>query len=1482
MVAPSDKICVVFTSGSMGMPKGAVLTHRNFSTATVNHVALYNLTSRSEIYDFASYSFDFAYSNLLLALVSGGCLCIPSEAQRINDLTGSIDRFQATFIFVTLSIIRALHLDRLPYLKTIVFGGETLCQEDIHHWFGRMKALFSIYGPCEATVLATCLAIQNSADNMRNIGSGVVTTLWVADTNTGSRLAAIGEEGELYLEGPLVGFGYLSDPKKTAAAFVDDPPWLLRGGPSHEGRRGQLYRTGDLVRWDLDGTLFFAGRKDAQVKIRGQRVELGEVEHHVRKNLIYNGKIHVVAELISPQGSITPKLVTFLAIDGAGMLEDELQAVIKKITARLEYKLTSTVPQYMVPTAYIAVTRMPLTATGKTDRRQLREIGRSLTLEQLAALTSRSDERAPTMEIEVRLQNLWAAVLGIDANKIGLDDSFLQIGGDSIEAMRLVGAAREQNLILTVKDVFQQPRLYDLAKIVGQRLVDQKVVLSEKPIEPFSLLKSSIDARDACSRVATLYGVKPTRVEDIFPCTPLQEGLLALTARRAGDYISRNIFELQRNIDRDRFHKAWETVAVVTPILRTRIVDLVEQGLVQVVVNEQMQWSSGDGVSDLDAYIQVDEQSVMGLGTRLTWCKLVEEQGSGRRYLMWTVHHALCDGWSVPLILERVEKAYAEERLSPTPSFQAFVQYVMGIHDSDHGDGGATELWQEQLARSEAQIFPPLPSATYQPRADQTMAYHIGELQWPKSSDITAATAVRAAWSILAAQYTNANEAIFGVTVTGRQAPILRIEQMIGPTIATVPVRVILGRQKRVKEFLKQIQKQAVATTAFEQAGLQRIRHISTEVERGSHFQTLLVIQPKIQKAKQYTLFKQLTQTNRQAEQGDRLGHFNSYALMLECQLEDRGLQVNTSFDSVVIQSKQVERILRQFEHVLHQVCVPAPISLAEVKAVSDQDLGDIWAWNAIVPEAIDMCVHDLIAKQAQARPQSPAICAWDGELTYSELDALSTRLAYQLVGLGVGSGVNSRINSGAAVPLCFEKSMWAPVAILGVMKASRASVALDMSQPEARLRTIIQQIKPVIILSSATNEQLAGRLSNCAVIVVDMARVMQPWSSATIRQLPAVNPSNWLYIVFTSGSTGTPKGAIVTHRNFSSAVRYQQTALGFESEARVYDFASYAFDVAWSNVLHTLTAGGCLCIPSDQERKDNLLGSLCSFQATLADFTPSSAQALNPADAPGLKRLLLSGEPVGVDVASKWAKVELINTYGPAECTVKTHLTEIEPGDKAPLSMGHGYGVRSWIAEPIKGEILLPIGAIGELWLEGLLVGSGYLNDAEKTRAAFIEDPPWLLRGGPGNTGRWGRLYRTGDLARYNPDGTLVFIGRKDTQVKIRGQRVELDDVEHHVRDSLGGEIQVVAEMVSPQGSITPILVAFLALDKGACAPGAELQAAVKQRVTTQLEERLANVLPVYMVPTAYIPVDKIPMTATGKTDRRWLREIGSSFTLE
>ena len=1464
---PSSLMYVAFTSGSTGAPKGALVSHAAFTSGIYYQTAQLQLTPTSRVLDFFAHAFDMAVFNVGVTLAAGACLCVPSDVDRKDSwrLTQSIHAMKTTHTLLTPSVLQLLHPEEVPKGQIVILIGEQLSLRETERWWGHVT-IINTYGPCECTPISTvnCFAQDSLATTRIGRGSGAVT--WVVDPADHNKLVPPGAVGELVLEGPLVGGGYLNDPEKTSAAFINDPMWLLRGSSSHasgRGRHGRLYKTGDLVRHHDDGSLSYVGRKDTQVKIRGQRIELGDVEHHVQECLPggVSGE-QLAAEVITPPGGASVLAVFFSGEHHNGH-GPEVQ--VFPVSTEVESRLAERLPSYMIPSVCFILPQLPVTATDKIDRKRLREIGATYTGQQLAKLRSQTGKRKPSTEMEHTLQQLWASVLNLDLDSIGVDDSFFRLGGDSIAAMRLVALARTASLLqLSVADIFQHPRLSVLAEMVSQQ---DHLPDASYEVAPFSQIGT---AWSELMESATSYGLDTELVEDIYPCTPLQEGLLALTARRPGLYIRRSVLNLRPDVNVDHFRVAWEHVIQCHPILRTRIVYHEKYGLFQVVVREKPCWSDAKA-ERLNGSIEENTLPSMGLGQPLHWYSIINNPTTMERSFTWTIHHALYDGASISLMLESLARLYHGLQLEPYLAYKYFVRYLVGGQKST--DKTAEEFWREELKGYQNFPFPPLPPSLQEPMADSSHEQYCVISEPVTTSDITTATVIQAAWALVTQTRTGISDVLFGVTVSGRNTPLTAIEGIVGPTIATIPLRIKVEPHQTVGRYLEGLQSQMAYTIAYQQTGLQRIAKASPEAERACNFQTLLVVQPADEEglSQETDLGRWETVTDTQA--------FGSYALTLNCFLnqDQGGVSIIADYDSRVIDRFTLERMLGQLSQAIQQLAQSRPDQVISeaIETLTEEEQQVLWTLNSSVPATVNHCVHDLIEEQVQSRPENAlAVQSWDGELTYTKLGRLASRLAYELVALG--------LRPGAIVPLCFEKSMWTTVAVVAVLKAGAAFCMLDPAHPQRRLEAIIQQTSATIIISSQSNRILSSRLGPVRVFSIGPEWMTQENSSICSSNiaLPPSDPASAMCIVFTSGSTGIPKGSVVRHSAFCSNIRYQASQLGFKPTSRVLDIAAHAFDMFVHITEVTLATGGCLCVLSDVERKSKLAEGIVKAAPTLITATPTLAHLMEPDMIQSIETIIIGGELLTPQIVERWWNhATIINVYGPSECTPVSVFNNTAQGPGTATRIGKGAGVVTWVVDAANHNRLVPLGVVGELLLEGPLVGQdGYLNDPERTSAAYIQDPVWLLRGIPAHPGRRGRLYKTGDLVRYHEDGSLSYVGRKDTetQVKIRGQRVELGDVEHHVRECLPQAAHgqpLVAEVILPRGgsSTSSVLAVFFSGEQRDVLP-----------LPTEVEDKLAERLPSYMIPSVCFVLPSLPVTATDKIDRRQLRATGALYSVQ
>jgi amino acid adenylation domain-containing protein len=1464
-----DPAAILVSSGTTGEPKQILWSHRTLAANIRGHQEHIPMDASTRVFQFASYDFDLATLETMSTFSIGACLCIPSESERLDNLTAAIHRLKSTHLHLTPSTADLLQPESIPTVSTVILAGEKLVSSSVDRWKDYCRVL-GWYGPAE------CASAAFSAPDAKTWYSGVISYIgskqpslcWLVDPRNTERLAPYGAIGEIALEGPASSNGYIGNSTLTQSRFRQNPKFLQQFPEAKE--RSIIYYTGDLARYDNNGNLVILGRKDTQLKVHGQLVVPDEVEHHIKSFLSNGHGIQVIVDAIKANKDKKPTLVAFL--------QHNIEHEVAQMTSGLHKQLAKVLPRYAIPSYYIPISKFPKTGTDKVDRARLREMGDTFDLIRQSTIVCLK-RREPTTTTEKTLQRLWAAAIGIPPDEISASDSFLQTG-DSIRAMRLVGLTRQQGLLLTVADVFENPVLEDMAKVLR---VCKEDATSQQEIAPYSLVGQEEDFECARKQAASICGVGIDDIEDIIPCTQMQESLLSLTVGKRGNYTGRNIFQLASSINIEHFKGAWERVVTAIPILRTRIIDLSHRGLVQVVIKSQDCWTV---MKSIDDFIDQETQSEMGLGRALMRCGLFptspEEDvhiTSQPYYFALTMHHSIYDGITTNLIFDTLKDFYndVEQPLLPLP-FQPFLKYI-----DDQDKDAESKFWNTQFAALDAPQFPPLPSSVYQPRTDTVIVHCIKDISW-RRDNYTPTTVLYAAFALLCSYHSNSSDVVFGTVVSGRKVPVAGIERLAGPTIATVPLRVKIDEDDNVWRLLNSVQKQTTEMIPYEQTGLSIIRQMSDEAEQACQFQTFVVIQPEENDLQSRTgLFSsQVHHVWSKGKSHSKYGDhgFNPCALTIACTIRDAGLDIEFSFDSIVLDEPAVRHMSHHFEHILRTLCSQAndEVPLQNINMTMNQDLEHIWEWNAQLPEAFGMPMHELISSVAEKQPDATVISAWDGELTYQNFERLTTNIAQHLTSMGVKRNM--------IIPLVFEKSIFAPIAFFSVIKAGGAGLFLDPILPESRLISIIDQVESALIICSASNVALSKKVrgSSASVFSLDWdvahAFIENDFDSTSTKEsLPKVDPSDLLYAIFTSGSTGTPKGCQMQHRNFSSAVALQKQVLGLNTTSRMYDFSSYSFDAAHWGMFHVLAAGGTLCIPSEDERNNELSESMRRFKTTDVFLTPSVARSIDPTNVPTLRNIHLGGEEATRDDFARWVPhANTFNSYGPAECSAGTLYGKMCSDDLSKISIGKGVGVSTWIVDLRSPKRLSPIGAVGELYLEGPLVGLGYLGDEAKTATSFIQNPPWLLAGSPSGVipGRYGRLYKTGDLVKYDAtSGELLFIGRKDTQIKLRGQRIELSEIEYHIRQCMRHleTVPLTAEVIIPNMTKKKTLVLFLQV------PEKKHQEILK--LIRNLESQLRQRVPSYMIPSAYVPLELIPLTATGKTDRRRLRDLGADLKL-
>jgi aryl carrier-like protein len=710
--------------------------------------------------------------------------------------------------------------------------------------------------------------------------------------------------------------------------------------------------------------------------------------------------------------------------------DDDKGDVIMPMTQALRESLAVVVqdlarylPAYMVPTFFVPLRYMPFQTSMKLDRSELRKIANSFTHEEMLAYSLADGEKvAPATELEVKMQKVWAQVLHVKPEQIGRHDNFLQIGGDSISAIQVVTMARQANLKFTVQDIFSDPRLsaVSLRAVEGQDMDIYRV-------PPFSLLPAG-EVDKVRAAIALECGLQSSEeIEDAYPCTSLQEGLMALAVKQPGSYIAKHVYRLADHVDADRFRTAWERTLAASDSLRSRIV-LHGGATFQGVIREPASWESTEGAS-LTTELGMASKTEMQYGSRLCRYALVLEE-TGARYFVLVMHHAVFDGWSIGLVLGTLSSLYDG---GPAPSLEAYAGFAS--YTSQIDPEKARDYWMAQLDGAQPAAFPRGDTTTAARKSTTRILQKT--IAFPKAAEsfasITKATVFRAAWALVLARYCDTDDVCFGTTVSGRQAPVPGIETMAGPTVATVPVRLRLNRQQSVAGFLHDVQAHAFEMVAYEQFGLQNIAKLSADAKEACNFGSLMVIQP----TKLVASMDGKTEFLRAADSAvynleDSLNGYFSYPLVMQAVPHDHRVDLMLTYNTNAVSASRLEAMSQHLEHVLEQLLTQPERTLSAVSLASHWDVGQAIERKGDTPEIIDSCVHWLIEAQARHRPDALAIRAWNGELTYCQLDAAASRLGRRLVS-------NAAVHCGDLVHVCFEKSAWFFVAILAINKAGAA-----------------------------------------------------------------------------------------------------------------------------------------------------------------------------------------------------------------------------------------------------------------------------------------------------------------------------------------------------------------------------------------------------------------------------------------------------------
>ncbi|MFI6069955.1 non-ribosomal peptide synthase/polyketide synthase [Actinoplanes sp. NPDC051343] len=1410
VLLPAHPAYVIYTSGSTGQPKGVVVSHTGISSLAGAIVERSEIDGNSRVLQCTSPSFDMAFAELALALLGGAALVMAAPSRLVAGELGRLCAEQrVTHAVLPPALLSALiEVDDLPAGMTVATGGEALSGQLVQHW-SQGRLMINGYGPTESTVIST-MTTALSGEGTPPIGQPLPNErVFVLDA--GLQPVPVGMAGELYIAGAGLARGYLGRAELTAERFVACP----LGEPGE-----RMYRTGDVVRWTAGGVLEFLGRSDDQVKVRGFRIELGEVEAALTRHEAVAQAVAMVREDQPGQRRLVAYVVPSGAEVDGGVLREFVSWAL---------------PDYMVPAVVVVLDAFALTANGKVDRV-------ALPAPDLSALVSWRGPRTPVEEL---LCGLFAEVLGLP--RVGIDDGFFALGGDSLLVTRLVSRIRSvMGVEVSIRAVFEAPTVAGLARWVAQ---------------------SSDRARPALVTMP-----RPQRV----PLSFAQQRLWFLNRleERSGVYNIRVAARVHGGLDVPAFEQALTDVVGRHESLRTVFIET-ETEVFQQILSPREAFPEllvrDCSEQDLPALLTGAAGEGFDLAATLPirgYCFRLSEV---EHVVLLVVHHVAADGWSMGPLLRDLSSAYQDRCQGRAPLWPGLaVQYAdYGLwqrellgEESDPGSVASVQVgyWAralaglpDQLELPGARVRPPVAShrgAMTELNLDAGLHRALSDLA--RDCRVSMFMLLQAGFAALLSRLGAGTDIPIGAPVAGRTDDAA--DDLVGMFVNTLVLRTDVSGDPSFRELLDRVRETDLAAYQHQDVPFERLVELLNPTRSlGRHplFQVMLSLQTPIDVALELA---GLAVTPEPVAGGS--AKFDLTLGLAEHRGPDgqpAGISGVLEYSLDLFDEPAAMAIAARVVRLLQAVAEDPerPISQVDVLEPAERHmiLEEFNDTSRPVPAAT---LPDLFAAQVAASPDAVAVVFEDVEVTYRELDERANQLARYLVGLGIGPE--------SLVGLMLPRSVELVVAVLGVVKAGGAYLPIDVTYPAERIAFMLRDAAPVCVL---TTTDLARSLPDRAGAVALDDPVTAGWITAQpatevsgADRLRVLLPAHPAYVIYTSGSTGQPKGVVTSHEAIVSHLSWRQDEYVLTAEDRILHKTPVSFDVSVWELWWPLVVGATVVVARPDGHRDPayLIETIRASRVTTVHFVPSLLNIflteMRERDRGGLRRVFCGGEALPESMRELCAArlgVPLYNLYGPTEAAIDvTHWDSARSDPAMGVSIGRPlWNTRAYVLDGFLQPV--PPGVAGELYVSGTQLARGYLGRAGLTADRFVACP----FGRPGE-----RMYRTGDVVRWRADGYLEFLGRSDDQVKVRGFRIELGEVETALarHEAVGQAVATVREDQPGQPRLVGYVVA------------ADAEVGVDGAV---LREFAGEVLPEYMVPALVVVVDAFPLTANGKVDR-------------
>jgi amino acid adenylation domain-containing protein len=1418
---PSQLAYVLYTSGSTGKPKGVMVPHGGVVNMLSAMIRNPGFTADDRFCALTTLGFDIHTLELWMPFMIGASTTVVSRevAGDGRALAKQLDRDRPTTYQATPATYRMLVAAEWTGDKKAraICGGEALTEDLATALLARVGTLWNMFGPTEASVYSSIYRVP-SAENPMPIGRPVDNTQsYVLDSQ--GRLAPVGVPGELYIGGAGIARGYWNRPELTAERFVADP---FASNPI-----ARLYRTGDSVRWRHDGVIEYLGRLDFQVKVRGFRIELGEIEatlaQHtaVREAVVTavadSGTQRLIAYVVPPEGTSAPS------------------------TSDLRTFLAGKLPDYMIPSAFVALPALPISPTGKVDRAALPAPDSSRP--ELA-----TTYRAPRTTTEIAIAAIWSELLHV--KKVGLLDNFFELGGHSLLATQVLSRVRADfGVEAPLRRFFESPTVANLASIVDELTSPTaKAHVSAAPL-----------------RVAPR--------DEPLPMSYGQETLWFLDQLVPGNstYNVPAVVRVSGPLDLEALRRAFEAIVHRHESLRSKFALQDDQRIVTIGDPEPLEMTVVDlrDLPEAERERRATELTraesrkpfdlAVGPLLRLTVLRL----GDLDQTVLMTVHHIAYDGWSTGVLVREFAALYRGFLNDVAPTLPALpIQYPDFAYWQRQWL--QTGLLNDQLNywKKQLQGVPPLLALPTDRPRPHVWSFRGTQhpLHFPPSlvADLKALSrresctffmTLLAAFQTLLHRYSGMDDICVGSPIANRNR--VEVENLVGFVVNTLVLRGNLTGNPTFSELLKRTRETAIGAYGHQDLPFERLMQAlnpNRDVRHSSLFQVLFVLQnapvhlPPLPNLTPRLLIDSHNGTSK-------------FDLTLGLTEMPEGLHGIFEYNTDLFDSTTIERMATHFRRLLEGVVADSSRRLSDLPLLDEAEQAQALSFGE--GDRIDgppSCFHRRFEAIVAKNPDAVAVAWGDQRMSYGELNRRANRLARELQSRGVVPD--------SMIGLYFERSIEMVVATLAALKSGGGYLPLDPALPRERLRVILEDASAIVVV---TQDQLANDVPFDADRVIRLTGRPDELAHHSAENLAnGPEPHNISYVIYTSGSTGVPKGCVMEHGSLDNAFVGWERAYGLRQLHAFMQMANFAFDVFTADLVRALGSGGKLVLCPSETLLDpeKLLALIRREETDYVEFVPAVMR-------PVLRHLEATRQDLGpvkivVVGADVWyggeyrrlrraagSKVRVINSYGLTEATIDNMYYEgSDEGltDEGPIPIGRPYANQRTCILDAHGHVQ-PIGVSGELHMGGLALARGYLNQPELTADKFIPDPFH-----PGE-----RLYKSGDLARMLPSGQIELLGRTDSQVKIRGFRIELGEIESTLTQH--ERVRDAAVVARDDGRGVKRLVAYVVLKDGEAAPTA-----------TDLRAFLASKLPEYMLPAIFVPLTALPLSPNGKVDRKAL----------